>query len=310
MDPAYDHNLRYSDPAYARHGDPINYTYSDEENEFSYDPASQIANGGSVDYVGEVEQSRGKGKKKKRRDVSAAYDGVRSEVHGHTSAPQRPAYAHRTPTALAPRAISDDALRTVQRGINNGIWNTSSAEERSSIKAYWLALGEDERKALVKIEKNDVLKKMKDQQKHSCSCTVCGRKRVAIEEELEVLYDAYYQELEQYANHNQHLSENGTPMLPPPRRYSSNSSSRPPLDRPSTGESQRPARGRILHEVEHEEDEGDLDEEDEEEYSEEEYDDEEDSADERDNLPASASEFFTFGKSLTVKGMIYAKCVG
>ena len=39
---------------------------------------------------------------------------------------------------------------------------------------------------------------MKEQQKHSCSCTVCGRKRTAIEEELEVLYDAYYEELEQY----------------------------------------------------------------------------------------------------------------
>jgi len=42
---------------------------------------------------------------------------------------------------------------------------------------------------------------MKEQQKHSCTCVVCGRKRVAIEEELEVLYDAYYEELEQYANH-------------------------------------------------------------------------------------------------------------
>lgn len=45
-----------------------------------------------------------------------------------------------------------------------------------------------------------MLKKMKEQQRHSCSCTVCGRKRTAIEEELEVLYDAYYEELEQYAH--------------------------------------------------------------------------------------------------------------
>jgi hypothetical protein len=80
------------------------------------------------------------------------------------------------------------------------IWNTSSNEERERIKQYWLSLGEDERKSLVKVEKDAVLKKMKEQQRHSCSCTVCGRKRTAIEEELEVLYDAYYEELEQYAN--------------------------------------------------------------------------------------------------------------
>jgi hypothetical protein len=52
----------------------------------------------------------------------------------------------------------------------------------------------------VRLEKETVLRKMKEQQKHSCSCAVCGRKRNAIEEELEVLYDAYYDELESYAS--------------------------------------------------------------------------------------------------------------
>lgn len=80
------------------------------------------------------------------------------------------------------------------------IWNTSSNEERERIKQYWLSLGEEERKSLVKVEKDAVLKKMKEQQRHSCSCSVCGRKRTAIEEELEVLYDAYYEELEQFAH--------------------------------------------------------------------------------------------------------------
>ncbi|KAF0513788.1 stress response protein nst1 [Gigaspora margarita] len=60
--------------------------------------------------------------------------------------------------------------------------------------------GEEERRSLVK---EDVIKKMKEQQKHSCSCSVCGRKRTAIEEELETLYDAYYEELELYANQQQ-----------------------------------------------------------------------------------------------------------
>lgn len=83
------------------------------------------------------------------------------------------------------------------------IWNISTHEERERIKEFWLKLGEEERRGLVKIEKDAVLRKMKEQQKHSCSCSVCDRKRIAIEEELEVLYDAYYEELEQYANHQQ-----------------------------------------------------------------------------------------------------------
>ena len=59
----------------------------------------------------------------------------------------------------------------------NKIWSTSTTEERERIKDFWLWLGEQERRNLVKIEKDTVLRKMKEQQKHSCSCAVCGRKR-------------------------------------------------------------------------------------------------------------------------------------
>jgi len=60
----------------------------------------------------------------------------------------------------------------------NKIWSTSTTEERERIKDFWLGLGEQERRNLVKIEKDTVLRKMKEQQKHSCSCAVCGRKRL------------------------------------------------------------------------------------------------------------------------------------
>ncbi|KAL0081090.1 salt tolerance down-regulator-domain-containing protein [Phycomyces blakesleeanus] len=79
----------------------------------------------------------------------------------------------------------------------------NNTEERQKIREFWLHLGEEERRSLVKVEKEAVLRKMKEQQKHNCNCSVCGKKRTAIEEELEVLYDAYYEELEQYANHQQ-----------------------------------------------------------------------------------------------------------
>ena len=177
------------------------------------------------------------------------------------------------------------------------IWNTSSQEERERIKEFWLSLREDERKSLVKVEKDAVLKKMKEQQKHSCSCTVCGRKRTAIEEELEVLYDAYYEELEQYANHS---GDGGPPMMPPPRRFGAMSGLQPPSRLPSAFNGQQPSRGRIVEQLGDDED----DEEGDEEYSEE--GDEDDYSDEEpEELPRShATDFFNFGNSLTVQGGI------
>lgn len=60
---------------------------------------------------------------------------------------------------------------------NNKIWSTNTSEERERIKEFWLGLSEKDRRQLVEIEKETVLKRMKEQQKHSCTCAVCGRKR-------------------------------------------------------------------------------------------------------------------------------------
>ncbi|RCI06109.1 Stress response protein nst1 [Rhizopus stolonifer] len=107
----------------------------------------------------------------------------------------------------------ENHAKSIQKKIKNNknknkdddsFWSsTNNTEERQKIREFWLQLGEEERRSLVKVEKEAVLRKMKEQQKHSCNCSVCGKKRTAIEDELEVLYDAYYEELEQYANHQQ-----------------------------------------------------------------------------------------------------------
>ena len=57
------------------------------------------------------------------------------------------------------------------------IWSTVSLEERERIKEFWLSLEHQERRDFVKFEKEAILKKLKEQQKHSCSCTVCGRRQ-------------------------------------------------------------------------------------------------------------------------------------
>ncbi|KAG5354843.1 Stress response protein [Yarrowia sp. B02] len=86
----------------------------------------------------------------------------------------------------------------------------SPSMERQTIKYFWLSLTSEQRKELVQVEKEAVLSKMKRQQKNSCECDVCGRKREAIESELEVLYADYYKELDALAE------STDLPLLPLP----------------------------------------------------------------------------------------------
>ncbi|KAF7297431.1 Stress response protein NST1 [Mycena indigotica] len=141
----------------------------------------------------------------------------------YQQAPVPPATAPRSARAAAKAPASYQEAPPKGKGqpakpaaeSNNKIWSTSSIEERERIRDFWLGLAEEERRDLVRVEKDTVLRKMKEEQKHSCSCAVCGRKRTAIEDELQVLYDAYYEDLEQYALYQQqYLSSNRT--IPPP----------------------------------------------------------------------------------------------
>ena len=75
---------------------------------------------------------------------------------------------------------------------NSKIWSTNTSEERERIKEFWLGLGEEERRALVKVEKEAVLRKMKEQQKHSCTCAVCGRKRFVTHLSLFLIAENFY----------------------------------------------------------------------------------------------------------------------
>ncbi|PYH76593.1 hypothetical protein BO82DRAFT_369265 [Aspergillus uvarum CBS 121591] len=273
--------------------------HEDDEYDQQHDRAQSHSLGNSVNgQDGDGQQPAAaaatatrKSKKKKGKKSRAG-----SQAHGDESSTPLStpsiSLSHPLPPPLPPHLGSHNILKSTK---DRSIWNTSTQEERENIKTFWLELGEEERRQLVKVEKDAVLKKMKEQQKHSCSCTVCGRKRTAIEEELEVLYDAYYEELEQYANNNQGSFEKGGPMIPPPRLY--HSPLRSPGQHTRTQGQYHPSRGRI-HELPEddedlEEEEYDEDDEDEEPYSDDEYEDEE--------TRAARADFFAFGNSLTVK---------
>ncbi|GAA5796145.1 hypothetical protein HPULCUR_001514 [Helicostylum pulchrum] len=155
----------------------------------------------------------------------------------------------------------------------DSFWSSSNnTEERQKIREFWLQLGEDERRSLVKVEKEAVLRKMKEQQKHSCNCSVCGKKRTAIEDELEVLYDAYYEELEQYANHQQQTRGSVNPLhagyLPSETMYDHGYDDTDHLDEDDEDEDE--------DEEEEDDDDDDLEEEEEEEEEEDEEDEEDD----------------------------------
>lgn len=287
-DPRYPNDMgQLDDP------NDANYGYSDDDdNQYAYDPAYANTNGAqdTIDGGAQGKKNRKKKKKGKGSHYDASYDD-----QPPSSYYDMPLQRHRVPAG-----ITEDALRTVEQKVNDDAWEISTREERDRIRQFWMKLPEKERRDLVKIEKDAVLKKMKEQQKHSCSCTVCGRKRTAIEEELEMLYDAYYKELEHYANQ-------GKPPPPPSRFPSQRLGSLP--QKPNFSHIRAPSKGRIQEIADEDEEDDELDELDEEypeddygldEYSEDEYG--EDGNYDRQSL--SRNDFFTFGQNLTVKGGI------
>ena len=280
----------YEDPEHYEPAEGEDVYFTDDEGRLSHDQDLPRTNG--HDHVHTDATSKAK-KKKKNKASSVPQHGDPSHHIPNSATPSQA----KPPPPPPPPPLSTTTLRSAHHISKDRIWNTSTAEERERIKEFWLSLGEDDRRSLVKVEKEAVLKKMKEQQKHSCSCTVCGRKRTAIEEELEVLYDAYYEELEQYAN-NQHISlEDGTPMIPHPRMYAHPMARMPPSRNPQVTNSQRLSTGRV-QEVGEDEDEGD-----DEEYSDEDEDDQPSEEETEEMPPGPAADFFNFGNSLTVQGV-------
>lgn len=131
--------------------------------------------------------------------------------------------------------------------------------------------------------------------------------RHAIEEELEVLYDAYYEELEQYANYQQRYASSGGTITPPPGPgpfpgsveldkdglvvgHGAGVKPNPPSQR---GKTAPVANGpKKTHESEFDDDEGEN-----EEYEEEEYEEEEDEEEEEEEEEVEADEDAVDGRT-------------
>lgn len=291
----------YYDYGGSDYDDPEQYE-PDNGEDVSWEHTSNYAgprtNGHALHSYAPTEPPGGEAKKKKRAKSGsgpqADYSAANHMLPANPTSFQPPPPPPPPPLGQPP---SSGTHRSTPNASKDRIWNTSTAEERERIKEFWLSLGEEDRRSLVKVEKEAVLKKMKEQQKHSCSCTVCGRKRTAIEEELEVLYDAYYEELEQYANNQQILGEDGIIMAPPQFHHPM---SRAPPNRHPQMLNGRSSRDRIQ---EIGEDEEAVEEDD---YSDEEEDDEISEDEDGEEQAGPSTDFFNFGENLTVQGTPHA----
>ncbi|KAM3582985.1 Stress response protein nst1 [Umbelopsis sp. WA50703] len=249
----------------------------------------------SPDEISAHTSSSKKKKKKKKSKLPT------TDLNGHPEAESVPSSLHSQSLALQYKNVND----TRPKYVNENIWSSNNnSEERQRIREFWLHLGEDERRSLVKVEKEAVLKKMKEQQKHSCNCSVCGKKRTAIEEELEILYDAYYEELEQYANHQQVSHGYGVA-----RQLQDSYTAMPGDAALVDAYATQIMNSKIaIEQVGECEEEDDEDDEDEDEEDDDVYDDdydEEISSRARDTEPKlNNGDHFNFGNSLTVKGGI------
>lgn len=306
-------------PSLDRRSLDVNYEYSEGEEEH-YDHGHDPHDHAPQTYGASAKSKKSKKKKKKSSGTAAEgpyehhdHDGDDDYDNDQDLDYEDPGHSHPQDHHVHHQhghIQNHGTVHTHHRAVDQPkkkLWNDSTTEERQGIRQYWYDLSEEERKKLVRIEKEAVLRKMKEQQKQTCSCTVCGRKRNAIEEELEGLYDAYYQELAQYAKRPDQQPNEQVETLPstlPPRQH------HPPVAGVQTARGQpsnhalQPSHARIVEHLGDEEDDS-VECED---YSEDDYDDEEDEySDEEpvdeDSLDRGDLEAFSsFSNSLTVEG--------
>ncbi|KAF5111809.1 hypothetical protein DV454_004573 [Geotrichum candidum] len=159
----------------------------------SFEYSNHPANNNPVTPAANPVDSQITKKKRKKKKKKSSSETKSQEQQQQQQQQQQPSHSSQQ-SQHTPRVqhqhIHDQHDPKDKKSNDDKIWDTSTAEERQRINQFWLSLTEDERRELVKIDKDTVMEKMREQKRTNCNCTVCGRKRMAIEE-LESLYEAY-----------------------------------------------------------------------------------------------------------------------
>ena len=127
------------------------------------------------------------------------YDGSPEQVNGHVNGHASASDAKKKSKKKKDKPVDDQYTSNPSaRPSLENVWNITKSEERNQIKAFWISLSDEERKSLLVLEKNSVLKTMRETSaRQTCSCTICGRRRIAIEAELESMYEQYFNDLQE-----------------------------------------------------------------------------------------------------------------
>lgn len=81
----------------------------------------------------------------------------------------------------------------INRSMNkNLLCDFEYADDLESMKEFWIGLPIAEKKHICQIESSEVMKVIQEDPKASCSCRVCGNRKVTLEKELQKLYIGYY----------------------------------------------------------------------------------------------------------------------
>ena len=68
---------------------------------------------------------------------------------------------------------------------------SAGTQNLRNMQEFWQMLTDDERAALARVQKDELPKRMKEQQKYTCTCNVCIRRRLVVEDELNSLYEQF-----------------------------------------------------------------------------------------------------------------------
>lgn len=88
---------------------------------------------------------------------------------------------------------SDIIRDQINRSMNkNLLCDFEYADDLEAMKEFWLGLSVKDKKTICQIESSEVMKVIQEDPKASCSCRVCGNRKVTLEKELQKLYVGYY----------------------------------------------------------------------------------------------------------------------
>lgn len=84
------------------------------------------------------------------------------------------------------------------------ILTISNSDEREKVREFWHTLSRRDRQSMVRAEEQEVLRKLKEYQRHACPCLACHRKRATVAVKLQDLYTLYFEALEEQVGEYAH----------------------------------------------------------------------------------------------------------